>query len=191
MNYPVSQKHFDIAMSRKLPKYFNRDEINRILSCADNDRDMLLLNLLWRTGARISELLSINVSRDIDLMNGTIRVPTLKQKGRPERSIPIHREFASELSSYLSAHGITGKLFDISRQYAHRVVSETCQRAGMDQERSHPHTFRHSFAVFSVISRVPILVIKSWLGHSNIQSTLLYTKVFDQDTRKFYDEMRF
>lgn len=82
-------------------------------------------------------------------------------------------------------------ILDITRQRAFQIVKETVLKVGYDEERAHPHTFRHSFAVFAVLSGVPILVIKNWLGHSNIQNTLIYMQVLGNDTRRFYEGLNF
>ncbi|MCL5062664.1 MAG: tyrosine-type recombinase/integrase [Nitrospiraceae bacterium] len=68
------------------------------------------------------------------------------------------------------------------------IKKEVVPKARFDEERAHPHTFWHSFAV---LSGMPILVIKNWLGHSNIQNTLIYMQVLGNDTRGFYEGLNF
>jgi len=187
---PINIRTANLALRKELPKYFNKKEITRILSFCDNERDRIMIDMLWRTGSRITELLNILIT-DIDFVYGTVSIHTLKRKGHPSRSIPLHRDFLVTLQAFIEESHITGRLFSITRQMAHLIVKTVCNRAGIDRDRSHPHTFRHSFAVFSIVSRVPIMVVKKWLGHADIASTLIYTQIFDSDTRSFYEEMAF
>lgn len=188
-----SKKELAVVFSQELPKYFNRDEIGRILDMVKNEpKKYLLISLLWQTGARVSEILGIQV-KDIDFHNKSLRITTLKQKRRPQRAIPTQGNLLGLLGAYIASNELKRDDFvlDITRQRAHQIVREAVSRAGLDDERAHPHTFRHSFAVFAVLSGVPILVIKNWLGHSNIQNTLIYMQVMGSDTRGFYEGLNF
>lgn len=188
-----SKKELAVVFSQELPKYFHRDEIGRILDMVKNEpKKHLLISLLWQTGARVSEILGIRV-KDIDFYNKSLRITTLKQKKRPQRAIPIQGNLLGLLGAYMASNELKrdGFILDITRQRAHQIVREAVSKAGLDDERAHPHTFRHSFAVFAVLSGVPILVIKSWLGHSNIQNTLIYMQVMGNDTRGFYEGLCF
>jgi site-specific recombinase XerD len=98
-----------------------------------------------------------------------------------------------EIGAYIAQKQLQREdhVLKITRQRAHQIIKDAVLKAGFDKERAHPHTFRHSFAVFSVLSDVPIIVIKNWLGHSNIQSTLIYMQVLGNDTRGFYEGLQF
>lgn len=188
-----SKKELAVVFSQELPKYFHRDEINIILDMVKNEpKKYLLISLLWQTGARVTEILGIQV-KDIDFHNKSLRITTLKQKKRPQRAIPIQGNLLGLLGAYIASNELKRDdlILDITRQRAHQIVHETVSKAGLDNERAHPHTFRHSFAVFAVLSGVPILVIKNWLGHSNIQNTLIYMQVMGSDTRGFYEGLNF
>ena len=188
----VSPKQVAVALTREIPAYFTPEEVKAILQSARTPRDHLLINLLWQTGARISELLALKVE-DIDFYAKTVRLPCLKRKKRPYRVLPLKDGLIGELGAYIGQRGLRrdDRLFKITRERAWQIVKETCRRAGMDRERSHPHTFRHSFAVYCVLNHVPILVLKDWLGHSNIASTLVYLKILSSDTRQFYEALQF
>lgn len=188
-----NKKEVAIAFSQELPKYFHKHEIDAILNAVkDSPKKYLLLSLLWQTGARVSEILSLKV-KDIDFHNKSLRISTLKRKKRPQRIIPIQGNLLGLLGAYIASKELKRDDFilSITRQRAHQIVQEAVLKARLDSERAHPHTFRHSFAVFAVLSGVPILVIKNWLGHSNIQNTLIYMQVLGNDTRKFYEELIF
>ncbi|MFZ0450388.1 MAG: site-specific integrase, partial [Desulfatiglandaceae bacterium] len=64
-------------------------------------------------------------------------------------------------------------------------------KAGIEKGRRHPHVFRHGFAVNAVLSGVPPLVLRRWLGHASIDTTLIYTEVLAQDTKGYLEKMSF
>jgi integrase len=192
MSLPIaSKKHLAITLAKELPLYFTKPEVDQILSTLwqkQKLRDYLLVLLLWQTGARISELLSVKVS-DIDFFNATIRLPTLKRKIRTERVIPVKPQTLGLFALYINQFGLQrdDKIFKISRQQAFRIVKKAVLEVFPgDIKRAHPHVLRHSFAVYCLSQGVPITVVRSWLGHRNITSTLVYTQAIAQDTRKFF-----
>jgi len=83
------------------------------------------------------------------------------------------------------------KLFQYNRKTAYNYVLEACTVAGIKDERSHPHTFRHSFAVNCILHGVPITVLRDWLGHRDITKTLIYTQILAHDSRVFMDQVAF
>lgn len=193
--FPIvrSRRDVSIVLSRELPRYFNREEVNTILEGVTGDpKKYLLISLLWQTGARVTEILNLGV-KDIDFHGKAIRVKTLKQKKDHERVIPAQGSLLGLLGAHIAQEGLKreDRVLDITRQRAHQIVREAVLKAGLDEERAHPHTLRHSFAVHCVLSGVPVLVLKEWLGHSNIQNTLIYLKVLGSDTRHFYDRLGF
>jgi integrase/recombinase XerC len=197
MSLPIaSKKHLAITLAKELPLYFTKPEVDQILSTLwqkQKLRDYLLVLLLWQTGARISELLSVKVS-DIDFFNATIRLPTLKRKIRTERVIPVKPQTLGLFALYINQFGLQrdDKIFNISRQQAFRIVKKAVLEVFPgDTKRAHPHVLRHSFAVYALSQGVPITVVRSWLGHRNITSTLVYTQALAQDTRKFFELLEF
>jgi len=188
-----SRRDLSIAFHKELPKYFSKPEIDRILEIQkDNPKNYLLLSLLWQTGARVSEILALRV-KDIDFHSRTIRINTLKQKNKEQRVIPVQGNLLGLLGAYIASNELKKEdlILNFTRQRAHQIVREGVLKAGLDEERAHPHTFRHSFAVHAIMSGTPVLVVKNWLGHSNIQNTLIYMQVLGGDTRHFYEEIRF
>ena len=197
MSLPItSKKHLAITFTKELPPYFTKPEVDQILANLwqkQKLRDYLLVLLLWQTGARISELLSIKVS-DIDFFNATIKLQTLKRKIRTERVIPVKPQTLGLLALYINQFGLQrdNKIFNISRQQAFRIVKKAVLEVfPHDTKRAHPHVLRHSFAVYCLSQGVPITVVRSWLGHRNITSTLVYTQALAQDTRKFFELLEF
>lgn len=188
-----SKKELVISLSAELPKYFVKPEIDRILVQAkDNDKNYLLISLLWQTGARISEILDVKV-KDIDFHGKALKLTTLKRRNKKQRVIPLQGHLIGILGAHVAAKELKreDRVLHITRQRAFQIVKEAVLKAGLDKERAHPHIFRHSFAVNAVLQGVPILVIKNWLGHSNIQNTLIYMQILGSDTKQFYEELEF
>jgi site-specific recombinase XerD len=189
----VTRKDLCIAFSRELPRYFHKHEVDAILKEVKKyPKKHLLISLLWQTGARVSEILNIRV-KDIDFYGKAIRITTLKQKKRPQRVIPVKGNLLGLLGTHIATNELKRdyRILNITRQRAFQIVKEAVLKADFDIERAHPHTFRHSFAVYAVLSGVPILVVKNWLGHSNIQNTLIYMQVLGNDTKQFIENMDF
>lgn len=80
------------------------------------------------------------------------------------------------------------QLFPITRQRVHQIVRGAAIRAEL---RAHPHTLRHSFAIACVLARVPVLVLAEWLGHASLEATLVYTRVFCADSRRYLGDVDF
>lgn len=115
-------------------------------------------------------------------------------KLKPEtRVVPINGYLIGDLGSYIAQEGLRGtdKLFSITRQRGFQIVKDVCYKAGIDRDRAHPHTFRHSFAVHCVLNGVPLPVLKKWLGYSSISRTMIYCQVLARDTRGFYEAINF
>lgn len=182
------------VFARNLPKYFTADEVRIILSDSlkTEDYDAYFLCLfLWNTGVRISEALAVK-AEDIDLIGKALRVATLKRKGHL-RVIPIQNGFIGEIALWINLKGIKrgDHLFQMSRKTAYNYVRKACNMAGVFDDRCHPHTFRHSFAINCIIQQVPVTILKEWLGHRDITKTLIYTNILAQDTKIFMDNVRF
>jgi integrase len=175
----------------KLPKYFTRDEIARLLLACDRPRDRLILRTMWETGVRVSELLSLT-SSSIDFAGEALRVVTLKRHGHM-RAVPIRPALLGELARHIAAGGIAAdrRLFGITRQRVHQIVRRAAGIAGLPADRAHPHTIRHSFAIACVLARVPVLVLAEWLGHASLSATLVYTKILCADSRRYLGDVDF
>ena len=162
-------------------------------ACKDSKRDHLLINLLWQTGCRITEALSIT-RNDIDTYSLSVRVQTKKQRnkrGKPVfRIVPISPELSNELASYILHYNITNRLFNFSRQRAFQIIKQVAKQAGITKP-VHPHTLRHSFAVNCISQGVPLPVVKDLLGHSSVLTTMVYLKIVQQDARQFLQQVKF
>jgi integrase/recombinase XerD len=181
-------------MIQPLPKYFNQDEVKQILSDELREKDYkawFLCLFLWQTGMRVSEALSVKVE-DIDLMGRALKVSTLKRQNHI-RVIPLQNGFIGEISLWINQQNLKrkDKLFSYNRITAFNKVRKACNLAGLNDDRDHPHTFRHSFAINCIMQSVPVTVLREWLGHRDITKTLIYTQILAQDSRVFMENVRF
>lgn len=185
--------------SMRLPKAISIEQMELLLAATDGDdlqslRDKALLELLYATGARISEAVALNVD---DLVDGDI--VRLFGKGAKQRIVPLGSFARTAIDAYLvrarptfSARGIaTPALFlgsrghRVSRQNAWLIIRAAAARARLDLEVS-PHTFRHSFATHLLAGGADVRVVQELLGHSSVATTQIYTMVTADTLRDMY-----
>lgn len=156
----------------------------------DRQRYFLLFKFLLRTGARISEALTVT-PRDIDLGTNTISIITLKKKSArvPRRTINIHPDLRDTYMQYLLESRIdplsTERLFPMTRQAVDKFFRSICE----PDIKFHAHKFRHTFAVQAVRAGVPLNVLQKWLGHSSIFTTSIYTQITGVDTAGYMERI--
>ena len=189
---PKNEKH--------LPSVLSTDEVDALLDCFDltkevEIRDKAMLETMYASGLRVSELLSLELG-NINFVQGYIKT---KGKGSKERIIPIG-EFALEyLSLYIdkvrrcNVGYKTKYVFlnkegkPISRQYFWRKVKEYALRANIYTEIS-PHTLRHSFATHLLENGANLREVQELLGHSKIETTQIYTHISTKRIISAYDQ---
>lgn len=180
--YPQTQDNATPKRIKKLPEYLEADEVNAIISLAPNAKAKLLMLEQWRAGLRVSEALGLEV-RDLSLgtAHPTLRVRT--GKGGKSRLVPVHPELQSALVSATSYGSIKqGKIIEASRATAWRWVKSAVSRAEAlgalpAGKKIGTHTLRHSYARHYLLNGVPINYLSRWLGHSSIQTTLVYLEL--------------
>jgi len=179
-------------MTRDLPKYLAAEEVRRVIDQTKNPRDRLLLELLWQSGLRISEALALTPAH-IDFNGAVLKAPTLKRRKPMVRPIPLKPGLLGELARHVASRkiGEHTPLFPIRRTRSFQIIQRACLAAGIERSRSHPHVFRHSFAIACVLQGVPVPVLNQWLGHAGLESTLVYSKVLAVDSRQFHERMAF
>jgi len=186
---------------RRLPKAIAVDDVERLLEAAGYAgtalamRDRALLELLYATGARISEAVGLDID-DVDLAERTV---LLTGKGGKQRRVPLGSFAARALETYLvqarptlSAAGPgTPVLFlnsrggALSRQSAWVVLRTAAERAGLAAGVS-PHTLRHSFATHLMEGGADVRVVQELLGHASVTTTQIYTLVTVDRLREVY-----
>jgi integrase/recombinase XerD len=183
----------------RLPKAITIDEMAAVLASTEGEapqqmRDRALLELLYATGARISEAVALNVDDVID--SDVVR---LFGKGGKQRIVPLGSYARTAIDEYLvrvrpllSARGTaTPALFlglrgqRVSRQNAWLIIKAAAERAQLGVEIS-PHTFRHSFATHLLAGGADVRVVQELLGHSSVATTQIYTLVTADSLRDMY-----
>ena len=186
-------------LDKRLPFFLTLEEVTRLLeapglSTPQGQCDRALIELLYASGLRVSELVSLDLGQ-VNLDTDEIRV---WGKGAKERMVLMGKPAAMALSAYLSqgrpkllGEKKTSALF-VSR-YGKRLVERRVQRilekytrvAGISK-RVHPHTLRHTFATHLLNGGADLRVVQELLGHANLSSTQIYTHVTKSQARKVY-----
>ena len=189
------------APAKRLPKALPLAEIEKILESAGAPgtalalRDRALLEVLYGTGARISEAVGLDLD-DLDPEQGTV---LLRGKGGKQRLVPVGSFAREALDAYLvrgrpelSAVGrglpavfLNARGGRLSRQSAWAVLAKAAERAGVDAEVS-PHTLRHSFATHLLDGGADVRVVQELLGHASVTTTQVYTLVTVDSLREVY-----
>jgi integrase/recombinase XerD len=186
-------------LGMRLPKAISIEQVEALLAATDGDelhqlRDKALLELLYATGARVSEAVDLNVD---DVIEGD--VVRLFGKGGKQRIVPVGSFARAALEAYLvrarpvlSQRGrATPALFlgvrgsRLSRQGAWLIIRAAAERAQLGIEVS-PHTMRHSFATHLLAGGADVRVVQELLGHSSVATTQIYTLVTADSLRDMY-----
>lgn len=193
------------SQGKRLPKALSRDEVAALLAAPDTNeidglRDVLVLELLYGTGARISEICAL----DVDDVSGLIDNPDaglrLIGKGSKHRVVPVGSYAREALKSYLvrarptlaqAARVATPALLlnslgrRLSRQLAWSIVRLAAQKAQISAQIS-PHTLRHSYATHLLEGGADLRVVQELLGHASVATTQIYTLVTIEALREVY-----
>ena len=191
---------------RKQVTFLYNDEVERIFDAVPDDdeishlRDRAILELLYSSGLRVSELIGLNR----DHVNTTRREFTVRGKGQKDRPVFISKSAATQLELYLRARtdsliplflsysrntqapSTSGDYRRLNQRSVQRMVAKYARLAGITKHVS-PHTMRHSFATNLLMNGADIRSVQSMLGHSSIATTQVYTHVTDQHLRDVYE----
>lgn len=209
-NFLVAQGELDVnpakgltaaRTERKYPEILTSKEVELFLDqpqCVDAKgfRDHAMLELLYATGIRVSELISLDLG-DLNLSAGFIRC---RGKGGKERIIPLYHAAVKALQDYvknirpqLIADSGEAALFvnmngeRMSRQGFWKIIKCYQERAGIEKDIT-PHTLRHSFAVHLLENGADLRSIQEMLGHADISSTQIYTHVVKRQLKDVYQK---
>lgn len=188
-------------VKKRLPRPVSPEDIERLLTTPEGEspkalRDRALLELLYATGMRVTELISLDLG-SVDMDTGTVRC---YGKGAKERLMPIHSRAVKALRLYLEK-GRPGFLRDdeeralflnprgrrLTRQGLWLIVKQYAERAGLS-ELITPHTLRHSFATHMLNRGANLRNVQHLLGHASLATTQVYTHVSKEGLREVYDE---
>jgi len=185
---------------RKLPQILSGKEVELLLAQPGNldakgIRDKAMLEVMYATGIRVTELIDLNVE-DVNLELGILKCSS----ARKSRAIPLYPAALRALSLYLKdvrmvmvADPTERALFvnvggvRMSRQGFWKILKHYQAKAGIEKEIT-PHTLRHSFAVHLLENGADLNSLQELMGHSDISSTQLYTQMINQKLRSVYDK---
>jgi len=192
-------------ITRKQVTFLNYDEIERLLEQIDTStdtglRDRALVELLFSSGLRVSELVNLNR----DHINTKRREFMVRGKGQKDRPIFISESAASHIDAYLAARmdnlpplflsysrnnvvDNSGDFRRLTARSVQRIVTRYARLAGITKHVS-PHTMRHSYATDLLMNGADLRSVQAMLGHSNISTTQIYTHVTDQHLRETYEK---
>lgn len=189
-------------VGRALPEALTVEEIDELLASVsigdtpDVRRDQSMLELLYASGLRVTELVSLDIE-DVDLEQGSVRC---YGKGAKERVIPIHqnavnviREYLEDARPRMSNRRSGGSLFlnrrgeRLTRQGFWLILKGHARRAGINKKIT-PHTLRHSFATHLLRGGAPLRHVQELLGHASITTTQVYTHLTSEHVRSEYDK---
>jgi integrase/recombinase XerC len=191
--------------SKRLPKAISVEQIEQLLSAPNNQtllgaRDRAILETLYSTGIRVSEVVGINRG-DLDESGEAVLI---RGKGRRERLVPLGSHALTALRHYVAMHdtelaaaglnaGGEHALFvnkhggRLSSRSVRRKVTKYLEQVGLDPEIS-PHTIRHSFATHLLDNGADLRSVQELLGHQSLSSTQVYTHVSARRSRGVYDK---
>jgi len=191
-------------IGKRLPKALTIDQVMSMLNIVGSDlissRDKALVELLYATGARVSELINLNTLdiSTVDTQAGTTTTVKLKGKGGKERVVPIGSFAVAAVSDYLvrsrptllkvstqKALFLNQRGGRLSRQSAWNLVANAAERAGLSDQVT-PHSMRHSFATHLLDGGADIRVVQELLGHSSVTTTQIYTLITIDHLRESY-----
>ena len=191
------------AKARRLPKTLTEDEVSRLLEAArdhgrtarDRLRNSCLMELLYATGMRVSELVGLPVAA----ARGDPRMLLVRGKGGKERLVPLSVPARAALADWLSARDAaedaarragarpspflfpsTGKAGHLTRHRFHGLIKDIAVAAGVSPEAVTPHRLRHAFATHLLAHGADLRAIQTLLGHADVSTTEIYTHVLDE-----------
>jgi integrase/recombinase XerD len=186
-------------LGRGLPKALSEQQVEALLEAPDVGtplglRDRAMLELMYATGLRVSELVGLELSR-LNLNQGVVRV---MGKGDKERLVPLGEESIAWLLRYLD-HGrgelmrgagcpeifVTARKAGMTRQAFWHSIRKHARAAAIDQQVS-PHTLRHSFATHLLNHGADLRVVQLLLGHSDLSTTQIYTHIAREGLKKLH-----
>jgi len=168
---------------KKLPEVLSKQEVLRLIESADNAKTKLMISMLYSSGLRVSELVNLKVS-DLDLQNNTAWVR--KGKGSKDRIFSLAKNLNESVKGYLEGRDnlyVFSKDKPLTTRNIQKIIFSLRQKAGINKKVT-PHTLRHSFATHLLEQGTDIRVIQALLGHSNLNTTQLYTHISSEQIKK-------
>ena len=180
-----------IKREKRIPNPLKPSEIEKIFSLA-NPKETLILETLFATGIRVSELVGLKV-KDVDLKEGFLKI---KGKGNIERMVPMTLSLMSMLEKHMLEKKIQREDFvfydtrpqvHLTRQAVFLMIRKLAELGGITRKLG-PHMFRHTFATRLLRGGADLRVVQEILGHKNITTTQIYTQVEDDALKRAYQQ---
>ncbi len=190
--------------TKSLPKSLSEEDVRKLIDAVEvsddgselqvfiRTRDRLILSLLYSSGLRVSELVSLRIN-DIDLQDRTIRI---RGKGDKDRIVLFDENTRNLLEDYLQKRVYESDYLFLNRfgdpltpRYVQMMIKNYARKAGINKKVT-PHILRHSFATHLLKNGVDIRAIQQLLGHSNLSTTQIYTSVDMQTLKNVYDRAK-
>lgn len=187
---------------KTLPRFLTVEQVNILLNCPENNtllgaRDRAMLETLYSSGLRVSELVTLNLS-DVDFLGEVLHI---RGKGKKERLAPIGAGALQAIQRYLTYRDADARKqsFDqqalfvnkhgqrLSTRSVRRKMDKYLIRAGLDPRIS-PHTLRHTFATHMLNNGADLRVVQELLGHQSISTTQIYTHLTTSKMKEVYEE---
>jgi integrase/recombinase XerD len=196
------------AKSKRLPKFLSIEEVESLLASSQSSgrgqyerlRNICLMELLYATGMRVTELVSLPVTAT----RGDPRMLLVRGKGDKERMVPLSMTAREALAKWLTLRDAAeetarrelnqqpsrflfparGRAGHLTRQAFHGMLKEFAVNAGIDPGKVSPHTLRHAFATHLLAGGADLRAIQKLLGHADISTTEIYTHVLDERLKK-------
>ena len=186
-SYPKTQNGAVPKREKRIPEYLEADEVNAIIRAAPSPKAKLLMLQQWRAGLRVSEALDLEL-RDLSLDTSSPTLRVRSGKDGKTRLVPVHPELHGALNNALAYGDISqGRIIEAHTTTAWRWVKTAVRRAEelgaiAPGKQVSTHTLRHSYARHLLMNGIPINYLSRWLGHSSIQTTLIYLELVPDPT---------
>ncbi len=179
-------------LSRRLPYYLTPEEVHQLIAAAENERDRLFLRVLWETGVRVSEAISMKLA---DVGRDGIRV---LGKGNRERVVFVQDGLVTAILFYVQEKGLerndylfaSRKGGHITKQRADQIIRRATKRARIERN-VHAHLFRHGYAINFLNCGGRLDALQEQLGHRDINTTRIYLRLSDEDVKREVGKVQF
>ncbi len=169
---------------KKIPVVLTKQEVQNLLNSAQTSKSKLILQFLYSSGLRVSEIVNLQPT-DIDFSENTGWVR--QGKGKKDRIFIFSQRLTKKLEKFIKKHKDWNYIFSPNKPLTTRNIQKIVQlstiKAGINKE-VHPHTLRHCFATHLLDAGVDIRKIQELLGHSNISTTMIYTHISSEDLKR-------
>jgi len=173
----------NVKREKKLPVILSKEEIKKLISATKNINHRLIIQIGYSAGLRVSEIINLRWE-DVDFDRNLIHLR--KAKGKKDRIVMLSQKLKEGLSALsASRHGyvfLTNRNGKYTDRTVQKIIENAAAKAGIRKHIT-PHTLRHSFATHLLENGTDIRYIRDLLGHSNISTTLIYTKVSNRNIR--------